>query len=112
MLETERLILRTWRDDDLDAYTTLHADPHVAYWLGGRLTPEQAAASLDRNRRALEERISRRLRSEARRMRSSARFKTMLAEQRSRLPAYAMRAEIAALIGANQVTHLYRRATA
>ena len=54
MLTTERLTLRGWRDDDLDAYTALHADPHVAYWLGGRLTPEAAAASLQRNREAFE----------------------------------------------------------
>lgn len=56
MLETERLRLRAWQDDDADAYATLHADPHVAYWLGGRLTPEQAHASLERNRQALEAR--------------------------------------------------------
>lgn len=49
MLETERLILRAWEADDADAYIALHADPHVAYWLGGRLTPEEAQASLDRN---------------------------------------------------------------
>lgn len=29
MLETERLILRTWRDDDLPAFAALNADPAV-----------------------------------------------------------------------------------
>lgn len=54
MLETERLILRGWTADDEDAYAALHADPHVAYWLGGRLTPEEAHASLERNRARIE----------------------------------------------------------
>ena len=49
MLETQRLRLRPWCEDDLDAYVALHADPHVAYWLGGRLSPEEAQASLRRN---------------------------------------------------------------
>lgn len=56
MLETTRLTLRRWEEDDLDAYVALHADPHVAYWLGGRLTPEQAQTSLARNLQGLEER--------------------------------------------------------
>ena len=33
-LETERLRLRPWRDDDLDAYAALCADPEVMRWLG------------------------------------------------------------------------------
>jgi RimJ/RimL family protein N-acetyltransferase len=55
MLETQRLLLRGWDEDDLDAYVALHADPHVAYWLGGRLTPEEAQASLERNKARLAE---------------------------------------------------------
>lgn len=55
-LETARLRLRAWRDDDADPYVALHGDPHVAYWLGGRMTPEQALASLYQLRRALESR--------------------------------------------------------
>ena len=33
-LETERLILRGWRDDDLDAYHAMMDDPEVYRWLG------------------------------------------------------------------------------
>jgi RimJ/RimL family protein N-acetyltransferase len=55
MLETERLKLRGWREDDASAYAELHGDPHVAYWLGGRMSYEQAIESLDRNRRAIED---------------------------------------------------------
>jgi RimJ/RimL family protein N-acetyltransferase len=54
VLETERLILRNWTEDDAEAYAALHADPHVAYWLGGRLSPEEAYASLERNRARIE----------------------------------------------------------
>lgn len=54
-LETERLRLRAWRDDDADGYVALHGDPRVAYWLGGRMTPEQALASMDQLRRRLAE---------------------------------------------------------
>jgi RimJ/RimL family protein N-acetyltransferase len=56
MLQTDRLRLRGWRDDDVDAYAELHGDPHVAYWLGGRMSYEQALASLQRNREGIEAR--------------------------------------------------------
>ncbi len=35
-LETERLILRRWREDDFEAYATLCADPQVMRYLGGK----------------------------------------------------------------------------
>jgi len=35
-LETERLILRRWREDDFEAYATLCADPEVMRYLGGK----------------------------------------------------------------------------
>ena len=35
-LETERLILRMWRDDDLEQYAKLCADPEVMRFLGGK----------------------------------------------------------------------------
>ena len=35
IIETERLILRGWREDDLDAYAAMSADPEVMRFLGG-----------------------------------------------------------------------------
>jgi RimJ/RimL family protein N-acetyltransferase len=35
VVETERLILRGWREDDLDAYAQMMADPEVARFIGG-----------------------------------------------------------------------------
>ena len=35
-LETERLILRNWREDDFEAYASLCADPQVMRYLGGK----------------------------------------------------------------------------
>ncbi len=53
MLQTERLTLRDWRDDDAEAYASLHLDPTVAFWLGGRLTHEQAMSSFDTVRKGI-----------------------------------------------------------
>lgn len=36
VLETERLVLRGFREDDLDAFARLMADQRVARWLGGQ----------------------------------------------------------------------------
>jgi RimJ/RimL family protein N-acetyltransferase len=36
-LTTERLTLRGWRDDDLDAYAEITADPEVMRFMGGAL---------------------------------------------------------------------------
>jgi len=35
ILETERLTLRGWREDDLDAYAAMMADPEVTRFIGG-----------------------------------------------------------------------------
>lgn len=48
MIETERLILRRWREDDRPAFHAICADPQVMDWLGGVLTPEEADARLAR----------------------------------------------------------------
>ncbi|MDP3298506.1 MAG: GNAT family N-acetyltransferase, partial [Phenylobacterium sp.] len=48
MIETERLILRRWRDDDRPAFHAICADPQVMDWLGGVLSPEEADARLAR----------------------------------------------------------------
>jgi RimJ/RimL family protein N-acetyltransferase len=42
LIETERLILRTWRDTDLELYADIMVDPEVGKWLGGPFTREQA----------------------------------------------------------------------
>jgi RimJ/RimL family protein N-acetyltransferase len=36
-LETERLILRMWREDDLEQYANLCADPEVMRFIGGKI---------------------------------------------------------------------------
>ncbi|HEV7386071.1 MAG TPA: GNAT family N-acetyltransferase [Phenylobacterium sp.] len=42
MIETERLILRTWRDEDREPYADIMVDPEVGKWLGGPFSREQA----------------------------------------------------------------------
>jgi RimJ/RimL family protein N-acetyltransferase len=41
-LQTERLLLREWREEDLDAYAAMYADPEVMRFLGGPVAREQA----------------------------------------------------------------------
>jgi RimJ/RimL family protein N-acetyltransferase len=55
-LTTRRLLLRQWRDDDLDGWAEMNADPQVREFIGGLLDREQAAASLRRFRAELGER--------------------------------------------------------
>lgn len=43
MIETERLVLRRWRESDRAAFLIMSADPEVMDWLGG--VPEPAAAN-------------------------------------------------------------------
>lgn len=47
-IETYRLILRPWRDDDRSAFAALNADPAVAEWLGGPLDRAASDAMVDR----------------------------------------------------------------
>ena len=42
MIETERLILRPWRDADLEPYADIMVDPQVGKWLGGPFTRREA----------------------------------------------------------------------
>ena len=46
--ETDRLILRRWRADDLDPYARLVADPDVMRFVGGVRSREDAALDLAR----------------------------------------------------------------
>ena len=48
MIETERLLLRAWRDEDHDPYAALNADPEVRRYFPSILTRAQSDASVDR----------------------------------------------------------------
>ena len=48
MIETERLILRPFRQADRASYAAMMADPEVGYWLGATLNPDEANAQIDR----------------------------------------------------------------
>lgn len=41
IIETDRLILRTWKDKDIKPYFLINQDPKVIEFLGGALTMEQ-----------------------------------------------------------------------
>ncbi|NUO55462.1 MAG: GNAT family N-acetyltransferase [Hamadaea sp.] len=45
-IKTGRLLLRSWRDTDLDPWAEMNADPEVREHLGPLLSREQAAASI------------------------------------------------------------------
>ena len=45
-IETERLILRGWREDDLDAYAAIMADPEVMRFLGGAMARRDSWRSM------------------------------------------------------------------
>jgi len=52
----EHLILRQWKDSDLEPYAAMNADPEVMRHFPALLTKEETAASLERQRRAIDER--------------------------------------------------------
>jgi ribosomal-protein-alanine N-acetyltransferase len=54
MLVTERLILRPWRDADIEPWVAMGADPRVMEFFPSLSTREQAEASAARMRAALE----------------------------------------------------------
>ncbi len=47
-IRTERLALRGWRDDDVEAYAAVNADPAVMATIGPLQTREQSDAHIDR----------------------------------------------------------------
>ncbi|MFF4340606.1 GNAT family N-acetyltransferase [Kitasatospora sp. NPDC001540] len=55
-LTTSRLRLRQWRDEDLDRWAELNADPEVRRYFGTLLDRQQSAASLEHFRAELAER--------------------------------------------------------
>jgi RimJ/RimL family protein N-acetyltransferase len=55
-LHTERLLLRQWRDSDLDEWAALNADPEVREFFPTVLTREQSADSMARFRAEIEQR--------------------------------------------------------
>ncbi|MEU5942075.1 GNAT family N-acetyltransferase [Micromonospora sp. NPDC047548] len=45
-IDTDRLVLRDWRESDVPAWAAMNADPQVREFLGPLLTAEQSAASV------------------------------------------------------------------
>jgi RimJ/RimL family protein N-acetyltransferase len=48
LIETPRLMLRAWREDDRDRFAALNGDPRVGEWLGGVRSRAECDAALDR----------------------------------------------------------------
>src|SRR3990167_3613695 len=55
IIETERLILRTWKDEDADAFYRINQDPKVIECLLGTLTMEQVREFMQKCNRSFEE---------------------------------------------------------
>lgn len=55
MIETERLILRDFRDEDRDAFAALNADPEIYSWLSGPISRAASDAMVDRIRASIAE---------------------------------------------------------
>lgn len=48
MIETERLILRAYREEDREPFAALNGDPRVGQWLGGTSDRAASDATMDR----------------------------------------------------------------
>lgn len=55
-LRTDRLVLRGWRDSDLEPWAVMNADPEVREYFPDVLTREQSEASVARFQAALDQR--------------------------------------------------------
>jgi ribosomal-protein-alanine N-acetyltransferase len=56
LLDGPRVALRPWRQDDLEPFAALNADPAVMEFLPGPLTREQAASMIARMQSAIDQR--------------------------------------------------------
>jgi RimJ/RimL family protein N-acetyltransferase len=56
MIETERLILRGWRDSDVDPFNVMCRDPEVMRYLGPLASCEESAAAIARQKGYLDSR--------------------------------------------------------
>jgi RimJ/RimL family protein N-acetyltransferase len=52
----ETVVLRPWKDDDLEPYAAMNADPEVMRYFPAPLSQEESAASFERLRRGIKER--------------------------------------------------------
>src|SRR6185436_1912252 len=52
----EQILLRQWRDSDLEPFAAMNADPEVMRYFPSVLTKSETSASLERLRRAIDER--------------------------------------------------------
>lgn len=48
MIETERLVLRAYREEDRDAFAALTGDPRVGYWVANVMDRAKSDATMDR----------------------------------------------------------------
>lgn len=48
MIDTDRLVLRGWRDEDRPAFAAINGDPRVGAWLGGTIDRAASDALVDR----------------------------------------------------------------
>ena len=55
MIETERLLLRQWRDDDFQPFAALNADPEVMEYFPALVSRAESDAAAEGNRRQIEE---------------------------------------------------------
>lgn len=55
LLETERLLIRNWRDEDRNLFREINRDPKVMEFFPWRRTYEEADAMLERLRTMIEE---------------------------------------------------------
>lgn len=55
VLETERLILRRWRNEDRAPFFAINSNAEVSYWLGGDVTRASCDAGIDRAEASFDE---------------------------------------------------------